>query len=55
MAKTHKNLYPQIGDFDNLLAAYRRARQGKKQTPEMYAFHFNLEENLWDFSSSEYV
>jgi hypothetical protein len=35
-------------DFENLLQAYRRARKGKKQTPEMYAFHFNLEEDLWD-------
>ncbi len=48
MAKTYKNLYPQIYDFENLLQAYRRARKGKKQTPEMYAFHFNLEENLWN-------
>ncbi len=48
MAKSYKNLYPQIYSFDNLLAAYRRARKNKKQTPEMYAFHFNLEENLWD-------
>ena len=35
----YKNLYPQICDFDNLLAAYEQAREGKKQTPEMYAFH----------------
>ncbi len=48
MAKTYKNLYPQICDFDHLLATYRQARKNKKQTPEMYAFHFNLEENLWD-------
>ena len=48
MPKTYKNLYPQICDFDNLLAAYRRARKGKKQTPEMHAFHFDLELNLWD-------
>ncbi len=34
MAKTYKNLYPHIYDFDNLMAAYRRARQEKKQTPE---------------------
>ena len=46
--KSYKNLYPHICDFDNLLQAYYRARQGKKQTSEMYAFHFNLEENLWD-------
>lgn len=48
MVKTYQNLYPQICEFDNLLAAYRRARQGKKQTAEMYEFHFNLEEKLWD-------
>jgi hypothetical protein len=46
MATTHKNLYPQIYDFENLLQAYHRARKGKLQTPEMYGFHFNLEENL---------
>ncbi len=48
MPYTYKNLYPQIYDFDNLLQAYRRARQGKKQTAEMYEFHFYLEENLWN-------
>jgi retron-type reverse transcriptase len=48
MANTYKNLYPQIYDFENLLQAYRRARKGKKQTAEMHAFNFNLEENLWD-------
>jgi retron-type reverse transcriptase len=48
MAKTYKNLYPQICEFENLLAAYRRARKNKKQTPEMREFYFNLEENLWD-------
>ncbi len=48
MAKTYKNLYPQIYGFDKLLEAYRQARKNKKQTPEMHAFHFNLEENLWD-------
>ena len=48
MPKTYKNLYPQICDFDNLLAAYQRARRGKKRRPEMYAFHFDLELNLWD-------
>jgi len=46
MPKTYKNLFPQICDFDNLLAAYERARKRKKQTPEMYAFHFDLEFNL---------
>lgn len=47
MPKTYKNLYPQIIEFDNLLAAYERARRGKQQTAEMYAFHFDLEQNLW--------
>lgn len=48
MPKTYKNLFPQIIAFDNLLSAYYRARQGKKQTGEMRLFHFNLENNLWD-------
>lgn len=39
MPKTYKNLYPQIIEFDNLLAAYERARRGKQQTAEMRAFH----------------
>ncbi len=46
MPKTYKNLFPQIIDFDNLLWAYYRARQGKKKTSEMHTFHFNLENNL---------
>lgn len=48
MPKTYKNLYPPITDFDNLLLAYAQARRGKKQTVEMHAFHFHLENNLWN-------
>lgn len=48
MPKTYKNLFSQIVTFDNLLQAYYRARQGKKQSDEMRLFHFNLENNLWD-------
>ena len=47
MPKTYNNLYPQIIAFDNLLAAYERARHSKQQTAEMHAFHFDLEQNLW--------
>jgi len=46
--KSYSNLYPQIYDFENLQAAYQRARRGKAQTAEMYEYNFNLEENLWD-------
>jgi hypothetical protein len=28
--KTYKNLYPQVSDFDNLYAAWRKTRQGKR-------------------------
>ena len=48
MPKSYNHLYPQIIAFENLLFAYQRARKGKKQTPAMRAFHFSLEDNLWE-------
>lgn len=45
--KTYKHLYPQICSFENLLTAFYRARRRKPKTPEMCAFEFHLEENLF--------
>lgn len=51
VAKTFKNLYPAIYDFENLLAAYERARQGKRSRPAVKRFHYNLESNLIDIQN----
>lgn len=44
--KTHKNLYPQIWSFENLLAAAKKAQRGKRREAEVYAFNAGLEQNL---------
>lgn len=47
MAKTYKNLYPQIYAFDNLYLAHRKARRGgKRKYPQVAEFEHNLGENL---------
>ena len=45
--KTYRNLYPQIIDFENLYLAFRKARKGKRDRPEVAAFEFDLEANLF--------
>jgi retron-type reverse transcriptase len=45
--KTYKHLYPQVYAFENLLAAFYQARQGKPKTPELCAFEYYLEPNLF--------
>ncbi len=45
--KTYKHLYPQIWAFENLLNAFYQARRGKPKTPELCAFEYQLEENLF--------
>ncbi len=45
--KTYRHLYPQITDFANLYAAFRKARRGKRDRPEVAEFEFNLEANLF--------
>jgi retron-type reverse transcriptase len=45
--KSYKHLYPQIWAFENLLAAFYKARRGKPKTPELCAFEYRLEENLF--------
>ncbi len=44
--KTHKNLYPKVWDFENLLIAARKAQRGKRREPDVYAFNAQLEKNL---------
>lgn len=46
MAKTYKNIYPGIYDFQNLHAAYLQARAGKRYRQEVLQFSARLEENL---------
>lgn len=48
MAKTYKNLYSKIYDFDNLFLAWRKARKGKTKMPYVIEFKKNLEKNLLD-------
>ncbi len=46
MARTFRNLFPRICTFEALLAAYRRARRGKRGRPDVAAFEFRCEEQL---------
>ena len=43
----HANLWPRIVTFDNLLRAWRRARQGKGDRREVARFALNLERELF--------
>ena len=46
--KTYKHLYAQIGSFENLYQAFRKARLGGKRKKEsVAAFELDLEANLW--------
>jgi retron-type reverse transcriptase len=46
--KTYKHLYPRVYAFDNLYCAFRRARKGgKRRQPEVAAFEYHLEPELW--------
>jgi len=44
--RTYRNLYAQIWAFENLYAAYRAARKGKRSKASVAAFEFNQEEEL---------
>jgi len=46
MARTHGQLYDAICEFGSLLAAYRRARRGKRQREAVQHFEQDLEGNL---------
>lgn len=45
--KTYTHLFEQICSFDNLWAAYRQARRGKRTRPDVAAFDYQLERNLF--------
>jgi len=48
MAKTYKNLYPGICEFDNIHHAYIKARRLKRYKADVLRFSGRLEENLID-------
>ena len=41
------NLFYQIISFENLFLAWLEFRRGKRQEPDVQAFEFNLEDNLF--------
>jgi retron-type reverse transcriptase len=49
--KRFGNLWPAITDFDNLLAAARKAQQGKRFRGNVLAFNFALERELFTLQS----
>jgi len=49
--KSYRNLFPDIIDFANLHAAFRRARRGKRARPAVAAFEYDLEENLFQLQA----
>jgi RNA-directed DNA polymerase len=46
LPKTHNGLWPSITSWENLLAAYRAARKGKRYSADALRFRDLLEENL---------
>ena len=44
--KFYKNLYPQIYTWENLYAAWRKARKGKRSREPAAHLEYNLEGNL---------
>ncbi len=46
LVKTYKNLYPQIYAWDNLEAAYRKARKGKRKFEPVADFEYAWESQL---------
>lgn len=45
--KRHANLWPQVTNFQNLYQAARQAQQGKRFRPNVLAFNFALEQELF--------
>jgi retron-type reverse transcriptase len=45
--KRHGHLWEGLISFENLLEAARKAQRGKRGRPNVEAFHFNLEAELW--------
>jgi retron-type reverse transcriptase len=46
--KSYANLWPRVTSFENLYEAFRCARKGKRGRPDVAAFEFSLERNLFD-------
>ncbi len=44
--KTHKNLFQEVCEFENLYNAYLKARRGKNNSAEVLKFNYNLENEL---------
>ena len=44
--KTYKNIYPRIWAYDNLYLAWHKAAKGKRSSPEVADFEYNLIDNL---------
>jgi len=51
MAKTYKNLYPLIYDFDNIHHAYHKARKNKRYKWDVLEFSAHLEDNIIDIQN----
>ena len=45
--KSYGKLFERVIDFENLWLAYRRARKGKRSRPDMAAFEYQLEGELY--------
>ena len=48
--KTYRHLYVQIYQFEHLLEAYHKARRGKRRRPDVAAFEFRREQQLWQLA-----
>ena len=46
MARTYRNLWPQLVSWDNLLTAYRKCRRRKRYRQAATQFDFCWEQNL---------
>ena len=51
MPHTFRHLFEHICEFEPLLAAYRRARRGKRRRPDVAAFEFRCEDNLFELAA----
>jgi RNA-directed DNA polymerase len=49
--KTYTDLYPALVTFENLYNAFCQARRGKRKTPAVAGFEYNLEPNLFDLQA----
>ncbi len=52
MPKTFRHLYEQMCTFEHLLAAYQRARRGKRRRADVAAFEFRYEDELLALSEA---